>query len=64
MKNLEDHLQIADAAKYVGVCSETLRRWDRAGKLKSCRNPMNGYRLYSKQQLDRLLSMIGQGVNR
>jgi DNA (cytosine-5)-methyltransferase 1 len=33
------------------VNKETLRRWDRAGKLKAKRNPINGHRYYTSSQL-------------
>ena len=29
-----------------GVSKDTLRRWDRAGKLEARRHPITGYRLY------------------
>ncbi len=34
------------AAEILGVNPETLRRWDRQGKLKTRRHPMNNYRVY------------------
>ena len=40
-------LTIKAAAEVLGVSEQTLRRWDRAGKLRAKRHPMNGYRLYS-----------------
>ncbi|MBI1756857.1 MAG: MerR family DNA-binding transcriptional regulator [Fimbriimonas ginsengisoli] len=44
-------LTVADAAELLGVSSSTLRNWDRAGKLKARRHPMNGYRLYEKAEI-------------
>jgi len=35
----------------LGVSKETLRNWDRAGKLKSERHPVNNYRRYSLQDV-------------
>lgn len=42
-------LTIKAAAELLGVCEQTLRRWDRGGKLPAKRHPMNGYRLYSRR---------------
>lgn len=50
----EKLLTIQEAAHYLGVCSETLRNWDRSEKLKAIRHPINGYRLYSRAALEHL----------
>ncbi|MBX3197912.1 MAG: MerR family DNA-binding transcriptional regulator [Labilithrix sp.] len=47
-------MTVKDAAAFVGVSEATLRRWDRAGKLRARRHPMNDYRLYLKKDLERL----------
>jgi excisionase family DNA binding protein len=47
-------LTVKDAAAFLGVSEATLRRWDRAGKLPARRHPMNDYRLYAKEDLQRL----------
>ncbi len=49
-------MTVRKAAQYLGVSPSTLRNWDRAGKLSASRHPLNGYRLYTKTQLDRLLN--------
>lgn len=51
-------LTIKDAAELLGVCEMTLRRWDRSGKFKAHRHPLNGYRLYKRNDLMRLLRQI------
>ncbi len=56
--NLEAYLTVRAAAKFLGVCSATLRNWDRAGKLKPFRHPINGYRLYRRGELQELLAKI------
>lgn len=40
-------ISLGEASLLLGVSKETLRNWDRAGKLKSKRNPSNNYRTYS-----------------
>lgn len=46
---------IKSAAEILGVSVETLRNWDRRGKLVSKRNPKNGYRLYNISEIQKLL---------
>jgi len=58
MPNLDEYLHITEAAKYVGVCINTLRNWEATGKLRVHRNPMNGYRLYKVSDLDALLRQV------
>ncbi len=44
-------LTIKNAAKYLEVSSDTLRRWDEEGKLIPTKRTSSGYRLYSKTLL-------------
>ena len=60
MLNLEEYLRIADAAKHLGVCKNTLRNWGGSGKLTEYRHPVNNYRLYKRADLDELLERIEQ----
>ncbi|MGZ3396812.1 MAG: MerR family DNA-binding transcriptional regulator [Isosphaeraceae bacterium] len=48
-------------AALLGVSPWTLRHWDRAGKLKSLRHPVNGYRLYRREELEALLVRAAGG---
>lgn len=55
MYRLNEYLTVAEAAVLLGVSKDTLRRWDKAGKLKARRHPVTGYRLYLKVELEELL---------
>ena len=46
MYRLEDVVTIGDAAKIRGVAIETLRRWEKAGKLKPVDRTEGGHRRY------------------
>ena len=59
MEKINDYLQIKDAAALVGVSSSTLRNWEKQGKLKARRNPINCYRLYRREDLETLLLTMG-----
>jgi excisionase family DNA binding protein len=54
-------LTISQAAIELGVTSATLRNWDRAGKLKAHRHPINGYRLYRSAEILALKKAIRGG---
>lgn len=43
----------------LGISIVTLHRWDLSGKMKAKRHPINGYRLYNEQEINRLLKKIG-----
>lgn len=58
--NIKDYVTIKEAAELLGVDKTTLRRWDKAGKLKPYRHPLNRYRLYKKAELNALLKGIEQ----
>ena len=52
---MKKHVTISEASKIVGVNKETLRRWDKTGRFKSSRNPVNNYRIYP---IDKLHKMV------
>lgn len=56
--DLSDYLTVGEAAEKLGVSPSTLRNWDRLGKLKARRHPMNGYRLYKYTELVALKAQI------
>ena len=58
MDKLSDYLTITEAAAYLGVAPNTLRNWGRDGRLVERRHPLNGYRLYSRGQLDAILKQV------
>jgi excisionase family DNA binding protein len=60
-QGVEGYLTVGQAAALLGVTPATLRNWDRAGKLEARRHPINGYRLYAKSDIERLLAEIRGG---
>jgi DNA (cytosine-5)-methyltransferase 1 len=59
--SLKDYLTIRQASMMLKVCEATLRRWDKTGKLKAVRHPINGYRLYEKKKIMELINKIIAG---
>lgn len=49
---------VSEAAAFLGVSPATLRNWDRAGKIKTFRHHINGYRLYPMDQLKEIKNLI------
>lgn len=54
----DQFLTVGQASAYPAVHPDTLRNWDRAGKLKPQRHPINGYRLYSIAALERIAAAV------
>src|SRR5574344_440495 len=48
---MKEYYSLAEVADLLSVSKETLRRWDRSGKLEAVREPMSNYRVYRKDQL-------------
>jgi site-specific DNA-methyltransferase (adenine-specific) len=48
---MKKYLSVSEAAEIIGVNPETLRRWDKNGKFKSIRHPINNYRVYPESQV-------------
>lgn len=55
---LDEYLTIGQAADFLGVSPSTLRNWDRTGKVKAARHPVNGYRLYRREELQKLIEQV------
>lgn len=59
-KVMDNYLTLSETAKILGKTKETLRRWDRNGKLKAVREPISNYRVYKKEAV---MSLFGQFVD-
>ena len=51
-------ITVKAAAEVLGVSPATLRNWDKKGKLKALRNPINNYRIYKHEEIELLLRKI------
>jgi DNA repair protein RadD len=54
-------MSVGDAAAFLGVSIQTIRRWDAAGKLPSTRHPVSGYRSYLIKDLEPLRRALDAG---
>lgn len=54
-KKLHKLLKIREAAEILNVNPETLRRWDRSGKLKAIIISQRGDRRYRQEDIERII---------
>jgi len=52
------YLTVKEVAKLFGVTPLTVRNWDKTGRLKALRNPINNYRVYRSQDIELFLRKI------
>jgi len=60
----KNYLTIKEVAKILGVTPQTLRNWDKSGKLRAYRNPINNYRVYKPEQIKIFLREIESRARR
>ncbi|MEM6965368.1 MAG: DNA (cytosine-5-)-methyltransferase [Bacteroidota bacterium] len=54
----KNYYSLSEASELLGKSKETLRRWDREGKLYALREPISNYRVYKKSDVDTLLELF------
>ena len=62
MTKLTQYLQTAEAAEYLGVAQNTIRKWAARGDIPMHRNPANGYRLFRLDELEKFLKSVAKPV--
>lgn len=55
---IKEYYSLAEASEILGKSKETLRRWDRDGKLIAAREPISEYRIYKKKEINSLLRLF------
>jgi excisionase family DNA binding protein len=63
MNKLSQYLKTAEAAEYLGVHHNTVRKWAARGEIPVHRNPANGYRLFRLADLDNFLKRAARPVD-
>jgi excisionase family DNA binding protein len=58
----EQYITIKEAASLLRVSPLTLRNWDKNGKLKAYRHPMNNYRVYKIDDLKAVVEELETGA--
>jgi len=57
------YLTVKQVAKLLGVTPLTVRNWDKSGKLKAIRHPINNYRLYRLEDIENFLKKLNEKNN-
>lgn len=55
---MKKYLSLSETAELVGKSKETLRRWDNEGILKAVRQPVSNYRVYRKNDIQKVLGNL------
>ena len=55
---------IGEAAKMIGVTTQTLRDWDRIGKLKPHHVAESGYRYYSQELINQIIGIRNRNIDK
>ena len=58
------YFSIKEASEILGVSTLTMRNWDKSGKFKAQRHPMNNYRVYKLSSLEHIIEDIESGTNK
>ncbi len=59
---MEKRYKAGEVAKILGVYKRTLFNWEAEGKIPEAkRDPMNNYRYYTKEDIERLKKITGRG---
>lgn len=54
-------ISIKKASEMLNVSKLTLRNWDRDGKLTALRHPINNYRVYKLEDIEKIINKIKSG---
>ena len=55
-------MRIGEAAKVLGISVQTLRNWERFGKIPNRKCLITGQRHYDKDDIDHIKALMGRGV--
>lgn len=58
-----EFFSVQEFADKIGVHANTLRRWEKEGKLLPHHKTVGGHRVYSQEQVDNYLRVFNKGVN-
>jgi len=63
MMRKEGFVKVKEAARMLGVSPNTVRAWGADGKIPEYRHPVNSYRLYKRDELERILEELEESVS-
>ncbi len=60
----EGFVRVKEAAEILGVCPNTIRAWGAEVKLTEYRHPLNNYRLFKRDELERVLRKLEESAEK
>lgn len=60
---MKKYYSLSEAAELLGKNKETLRRWDREGKLMAVREPISNYRVYKRSEIESLFGSFIDNIS-
>ena len=60
---LREYVKIAEAAEFLGISQNTLRKWADEGRISVRVNRANGYRMFRREDLERFLKDAAKPTN-
>lgn len=58
------YLTVAEVARLLGITPLTVRNWDKKGKLVAYRHPVNNYRMYKIDDVEKIIHELENGPSR
>ena len=58
MTSDQTFIRVKEAAELLGVSTNTLRAWGANGKIPEYRHPVNNYRLYKREEIERIMNQV------
>ena len=58
MERLDAFFTVSEAAAFLGIAPNTIRNWGREQKIHEYRHPVNNYRLYKREELEKVLRAV------
>ncbi|MFH1769232.1 MAG: helix-turn-helix domain-containing protein [Parcubacteria group bacterium] len=58
------YLTVKEVSKIIGITPLTVRNWDKKGALVAYRNPVNNYRMYDIEDVEKLMSQFEDSKNK
>lgn len=62
MMKSQGFVGVKEAASILDVAPNTVRAWGASGKINEYRHPANNYRLYKRNELERMLAKVQRPV--
>jgi len=60
----DEFVLVSEAAEMLGVCPNTIRSWGANGNITEYRHPVNDYRMFKRQEIERLINKMREPISK